>query len=136
MIVEGRGIALAVSLSGGGQHDSTLLIALLDAVPRVRGRGRGHPRGKPETVYADRVYGVSVCCRGLRWRGIRSKIAERGVVRGSGLGKVCCVVERTFAWLHGMRCLCTRYERRAGIHQAFLNVGICIIALRHVVRLC
>jgi hypothetical protein len=35
-----------------------------------------------------------------------------------------------------MRRLRTRYERRADIHEAFLNLGICVITLRHVIRLC
>ena len=35
-----------------------------------------------------------------------------------------------------MRRLRTRYERRAGIHEVFLKLGICIITLRHVIRLC
>ena len=29
-----------------------------------------------------------------------------------------------------------RYERRAGIHEAFLKLGVCVIALRHVISLC
>jgi transposase len=59
----------------------------------------------------------------------------RGVPHGLGLGKVRYVVERTFAWLHGVRGLRTRYERRADIHEAFLKLGMCITALRHVTRL-
>ena len=72
----------------------------------------------------------------MRRRSIQPKIAKRGTPHASGPGKVRYVVERTFAWLHGMRRLRTRYERRADIHEAFLDLGICIIALRHVIRLC
>jgi transposase len=136
VIVEGRGIPLAESLTGGNRHDCTQLFALLEAIPRVRGRGRGRPRSKPKTLYADRGYDFPVFRRRLRHRGIQPKIAKRGVPHGSGLGKVRYVVERTFAWLHGMRRLRTRYERRTDIHEAFLNLGICIIALRHVICLC
>jgi hypothetical protein len=57
--------------------------------------------------------------------GVQPRIAKRGVPHGSGLGTVRRVVERAFAWLHGMRRLRTRYERRADIHEAFLNLGIC-----------
>jgi transposase len=74
--------------------------------------------------------------RRLRRRGIQSKIAKRGVPHGSDLGKVRYVVERTFARLHGMRRLRVRYERRADIHEGFLKPGVCVIALRHAIRLC
>lgn len=136
LIVEGRGIPLAVSLTGGNRHDSTQLFALLDAIPRIRSGGQGRPRSRPKTLFADRAYDFPVHRRRLWRRGIQPKIAKRGVPHGSGLGKVRYVVERTFAWLHGMRRLRVRYERRADIHQAFLKLGVCIIALRHVIRLC
>lgn len=46
------------------------------------------------------------------------------------------IVERTFAWLLGVRRLRIRYERRADIHEAFLKLGVCIIAVtaRHRLR--
>jgi transposase len=134
-IVDGHGIPLAVTLTGGNRNDVTELIPLLEAVPTVRGR-RGRPRRRPREVYADRGYDHDKYRRMLRALGIRPKIARRGVPHGSGLGKVRCVVERTFAWLHGMRRLRTRFERRHDIHEGFLQLGVCIIALRHVIRLC
>jgi transposase len=132
---DAAGDQLAASLTGGNRHDSTQLFPLLDAIPRVRGAGRGRPRGKPKTVYADRAYDYPVF-RQTRRRVIQPKIAKRGTPHGSGLGKVRYVVERTFARLHGMRRLRIRYERRADIHEAFLKLGVCVIALRHVIRLC
>ncbi|MBR7825960.1 IS5 family transposase [Actinospica sp. MGRD01-02] len=135
LIVEGWAIPLAASLTGGNRHDSTQLFPLIDAIPRVRTGGRGRPRSRPKTLYADRGYDYPVFRRRLWRRGIQPKIAKRGAPHGSGLGKV-RVVERTFAWLHGMRRLRVRYERRADIHEAFLKLGVCVIALRHVIRLC
>lgn len=49
---------------------------------------------------ADRGYDHDKCRRLLRARGITPKIARKGTVHGSGLGKTRWVVERTFAWLH------------------------------------
>ena len=37
------------------------------------------------------------------------------------------VVERTFAWLHRFRRLRVRDERRADLHQAFLDLGCALI---------
>jgi transposase len=36
------------------------------------------------------------------------------------------VVERTFAWLHNFRRLRTRYERRAELHLAFMQLGCAV----------
>ena len=33
------------------------------------------------------------------------------------------MVERTFAWLYRFRRLTVRYERRADVHQAFLDLA-------------
>jgi transposase len=40
------------------------------------------------------------------------------------------VVERSFAWLHNFRRLCTRYEREPDLHQAFLHLGCAVICQR------
>jgi transposase len=61
-------------------------------------------------------------------------IPRRGVAHGSGLGKVRWVVERTFAWLHQIKRLRTRYERRADLHQGLLELTCGIICLRRLVK--
>jgi transposase len=40
------------------------------------------------------------------------------------------VVERTISWLHQYRRLRVRYERRADIHEAFLQIAGCLICLK------
>ena len=57
-------------------------------------------------------------------------IARRGVVHGSGLGKVRWVVERAFAWLHQFKRLRIRYERRADLHQGLLELACSLMCLR------
>jgi transposase len=45
------------------------------------------------------------------------------------------VIERTLAWLGRFRRLAIRYERRADIHLAFLDLGcalLCFATLQHV----
>ncbi len=56
--------------------------------------------------------------------------ARRGVAHGSGLGRVCWVVERAFSWLHPFKRLRTRYERRADLHQGLLDLACVIICVR------
>lgn len=43
---------------------------------------------------------------------------------GSGLGRFRWVADRTHAWLHNFRRLRIRFERRADIHEAFLNAWL------------
>ncbi len=67
-------------------------------------------------------------------RGIAPQIARRNTEHGSGLGKRRWVVERTLSWLHQFRRLRTRYERRADIHEALVNLAcgmICWRRLKH-----
>jgi transposase len=40
-------------------------------------------------------------------------------------------VERTLAWLNRYRRLAVRYERRANIHEAFLQLGCSLICLNY-----
>jgi transposase len=50
------------------------------------------------------------------------------------LGKVRWVVERGFAWLHGFKRLRTRYERRADIHLALLQLACALICHRELIK--
>ena len=46
------------------------------------------------------------------------------------------MVERTLSWLSRYRRLKVRYERRADIHQAFLELGCALICWGYVLRFC
>jgi len=45
-------------------------------------------------------------------------------------------VERTLAWLRGYRRLRIRDERRADIHQAFLELGCALTPFNHLQKFC
>ena len=126
MISDGNGIPLATILTGANAHDVTQLIPLVDAIPPVRGKP-GHPRQRPEAVYADRGYDSEPHRKKLRARAIEPHLAKRGTEHGSGLGIYRWVIERTHAWFHQFRRLRVRYERRDDIHEAFLSIGCILI---------
>ncbi|WP_106977119.1 IS5 family transposase [Streptomyces sp. NRRL S-920] len=129
LIVDRHGTPLVISLTGANRHDVTQLMPLLDAIPRIRGV-RGRPRHRPVRLFADRGYDYDHYRRLVRARGITPKIARKGALHGSGLGKTRWVVERTFAWLHQFKRLRIRYERRADLHLGLLQLACSIICLR------
>jgi transposase len=85
-------------------------------------------------VTADRAYDHRPQRRDLRQRGITPEIARRRSQHGSGLGRYRWVVERTFAWLHSLKRLLVRYDRRHEIHEAFLAIGCCLVCFRRLQR--
>lgn len=126
LLTDGKGVPLSIVLTGANRNDITELLPLLDGVQPVNGK-IGRPRKLPEVVQGDRAYDSQPHREELRRRGIRPLLAKRRVPHGSGLGKTRWPVERTFAWLHNLRRLRVRYERRADIHEAFLKLACAII---------
>lgn len=129
LITCGRGTPLAAQTTAANVNDITRFVALVDAVPPVRGR-RGRPRRRPASVYGDRAYHSRKSRRELRQRKVKVKVAKPDDPHGSGLGRRRWVVERTISWLHQHRRLRVRYERRADIHEAFLSLACSVICLR------
>ena len=134
VICDGRGVPLAVRLTGANRHDSRQALPLVDAIAPLQGE-RGRPRCRPDCVMGDRAYDAEVIRHGLRARHILPLLAVRRAKHGSGLSRCRWVVERTFAWLNQFRRLRVRYDKRADIHEAFLSIGcawICWQSLRKV----
>ena len=119
-------------LSTANTHDSVVLEPVVDAVPAIIGpRGRpGRPRKRPERLYADKGYDFPRCRRALRRRGIKPRIARRGIESSHRLGRHRRRVDRTIAWLLGFRYLQVRYGRRAAYLQAFLHLACALICAR------
>jgi transposase len=104
-------------------------LPLIDGVEPVRGKV-GRPRKRAERLLADRGYDHDKYRRELWRRGVKPVIARRGADHGSGLGRERWVVERSFAWLHNLRRLRTRYERDDGLHLAFMLLGCAVVCQR------
>lgn len=132
LVVDRKGIPLAVRLSAANAHDSTQLLPLVDAIPPIIGpRGKpGRPRKRPAKLHADKAYDSSDLRRALRARGITPRLARRGIESSERLGRHRWVVERSFAWLLGCRRLGLRYERRADLLQGLLHLACALVCLR------
>ena len=120
LICDGRGVPLAVRLTGANRNDSQEALALVDAISPLHGE-RGLLWQRPDCVLGDRGYDAAAIRRGLRARHIVPWIAMRlycarewvrslAVGRGAGC----------FAGRNQFRRLRVRYDKRADIHEAFL----------------
>jgi transposase len=132
VLTDATGIPLAAQATAANRNDVSQLRPLVERMAPVRGR-RGRPRRRPRILQGDRGYDCEAHRQWLRRRGIRPLLARRRTPHGSGLGRYRWVVERTLAWLHQMRRLRTRFERRADIHQAFLTLACALICWNFVI---
>jgi transposase len=85
LICDGRGVPLAVRLTGANRNDSQEARALVDAIPPLHGEC-GRPRRRPDCVLGDRGYDATAIRRGLRSRHIVPLLAMRRIEHGSGVG--------------------------------------------------
>ncbi|MGS1041652.1 IS5 family transposase [Burkholderia glumae] len=135
IVVDARSIPLAVTIMGANRHDSMAFESTLDAIPAVRGLN-GPPRKRPSKLHADKGYDFGRCRRYPRQRGIKARIARRGIESSERLGRHRWVVERTHAWFAGFGKLRIRFERRLDIHTALLVLAAAVTCSRFVDDLC
>jgi len=124
--VDGQGIPLAVTVSAANAHDSRMMLETVAAIEPVKGR-RGRPRKRPRKLHADKAYDAQPLRKELRQRGIAPRMARRGIESSERLGRHRWVVEHTLCGLNRYRRLRIRYERRADMHLALLQLGCALI---------
>lgn len=130
LFTDGKGIPLAVALSAANTHDSKLFEPLLDAAPAIKGGGRGRPRRRPEKLHADKGYDNRRCRSYLHRRGIKVRIARRGIESKDKLGAHRWVVERTVSWLLNHKRLGLRYDRSEQTMTALLKLACAVICFK------
>ncbi len=111
-------------------HDSKMMLATIDAIGPIRAKTRGRPRRRSHKLPAHKGYDYRHLRLALRKCRIIPHIARCGVEPKNRLGRYRRVVERTLSWLNRFRRLKIRYEHRADIHLAFLQLGCALISLR------
>lgn len=128
-VVDPHSIPLGATTTAANVPDVGALPEVVDAIPAVRGRRRRRPKRRPKRLYGDRAYDSDPHRRRMRRRGIDPHFARRRVPHGSGLGKYRWVVERFFSWLHRYRRLRLRTDWDDRMHDAFLQLAVCLICL-------
>ncbi|RPK53958.1 Transposase DDE domain protein [Streptomyces sp. ADI95-17] len=107
-----NGLPLSLGISGANMHDSLGLQPLVRGIPPIRSR-RDPRRRRPERLHADKGYDYDHLRRWLGTRGIRHRIARKGIESSQRLGRHRWLVERTVSWMAGCRRLHRRYEHKA-----------------------
>ncbi len=92
-MVDRAGIPLAAMITAANMHDSMVFEELIDAMEPIKRPGRGRPRKRPEKLHADKAYDDKKCARVLRKRGIKRRIARKGIESSEKLGRHRWVVE-------------------------------------------
>ena len=118
LAVEGGGLPLAVLVTAANTNDSLVFEALLDDIPKVRTPAGGR-RCRPDKCHADKAYDHRRCRSYLTRRGIKVRIARRGIESSQRLGRHRWKAERSIAWLAGCRRLRIRYDRDSERFFAF-----------------
>ena len=129
LLVDRHGVPLAVRTAGANASDHTQILPVVLDFPEVGGKP-GRPKEMPDELYADRGYDSAATRALLRWLGIEPHVAKRGTAHGSGLGKARWVVERTVAWLKGLRRLRVRWDRLAVVQHAWNALAMSAICFR------
>ena len=132
LLTDAAGLPLHVLASAANVHDSKLFEPLLETNPSVRGRRRrpGRPRRRPEKLHADKGYDYPRCRRYLHRRGIKVRIARRGLEAKTHLGRHRWVVERTISWVLRFKRLGIRYDRTAATLLPLLLLAVTLINFR------
>lgn len=90
----------------------------------------GQRRRRPGKVHGDKAYDYPRCRTYLRSRGIKVRIARRGVESSARLGRHRWKIERTIAWLLGCRRLRVRFDRCDERFFAFALLACSLIYYR------
>lgn len=132
VLVDARGLPVAVTTGSASPHESTLVQGLFDFMLTEEW---------PERVIGDKAYDSDRLDDDLAAEGVEM-IAPHRISRkknnrtqdGRTLRKYKrrWTVERTISWFQNFRRLCIRYEKSTTLFQGFLHLGCSIILLRQV----
>ncbi len=83
----------------------------------------GRPRRRPGKLHGDKGYDYPICRKLLARRGIKARIAHKGIESSTRLGRHRYVIERCLEWVARLRRLARRYEREASHFLGFLRLA-------------
>jgi IS5 family transposase len=125
-VCDGGGLPLTAVVTAANVADVTMLEAVVDDIPPVR-TPSGRRRVRPDKVHADKGYDSQANRAWLRRRGIRARIARRGVEPSTRLGRQRWQVERALSWLSCFRRLQVRWDQDSVRWFAFVLLACALV---------
>ncbi len=133
MICDRAGLPLAVLVTAANLHDSQVLLPVLDCVPAVL-TPAGRRRWRPAKLHADKAYDVRALRMEVRRRGIKVRIARKGIESSKRLGRHRWIVEACLSWMMRYRRLVRRYDRKGEHYEAFAVIASALICYRRLTK--
>jgi IS5 family transposase len=96
LVVEAKGIPLAVVQSDANVHNARMMLRSIDAIEPER-HVRGRAGWRPATLHSDKAYDSRALRVKLRRRGIQPRMARRGIDTRGRQERYRWVVERARA---------------------------------------
>jgi IS5 family transposase len=126
LVCDGGGLPLAAAVTAANLADTTMFQAVLDDVPPIRTPSQRW-RYRPDAVHADKAYDSAANRAWLRRRGLRPRIARRGLDSSARLGRHRWKVERALSWLSCFRRLGVRWDRGSERWFALVLVACALV---------
>ena len=132
VLVDARGLPVAIETTSASPHESRLVQHLFDFMLTSE---------MPERVIGDKAYDSDALDEELADEGIeliaphrRSRRPENATQDGRPLRRYVrrWKVERTISWIQNFRRLCIRYEKSTVMFQGFLHLGCTMLLLKQV----
>jgi transposase len=132
VLVDARGVPVAVTTGSASPHESRLVQGLFEFMLTSQ---------DPARIIGDKAYDSDLLDDDLAQEGIEMIAPHRTNRRPENVTqdgrplrryKRRWTVERTIAWFQNFRRLCIRYEKSTTLFQAFLHLGCAIILLKQV----
>jgi transposase len=138
--VTAQSLPVAVAIGSGREHEGRKLIPVMESIHICRGKGR--PRKRPRTLYADTKYNMPRNRFFLDGKGIRSQIPDNPTRKRKRPGRPRAFDEPTYhrirssiekfnAWIKAFRRVATRYDRLASVYMGFVYLACIVIYLRN-----
>ena len=126
LVCDGGRLPLTMAVTAANIPDVTMMEAMVDDIPPIRTPSRRR-RTRPAAVHADKGYDSGANRAWLWRRGIRPRIARRGVESSARPGRQRWKVERALSWLSCFRRLQVRWDRDSGRWFAFVLVACALV---------
>ena len=130
VLVDARGLPVAVDTAPANHHESKLVQRLFDFVL---------PKKAPQRIIGDKAYDSDGLDAEMAAQGVELIAAHRANRKhktqdGRALRRTSrrWTVERTISWMQNFRRLCIRWEKSASLFQGFLHLSCTLLLIRQV----